>query len=208
MVSKILVMYIMVAVISFSGSVLYFQQQNESENNFQVSEGDFDSIEWNNEVTRILPRGEELEGKWTLFWSDSTEKFVHGESPIMIKKVIAENEILSTSYIYAHKDQGKYQILIWKGELVSDWNPKETVERVLSQTDAKIEKILEDNNLDSNCVAGYYNFYGGESEIKNDLLFSECAKDDYRIRINSLGKYNQETINTLIFLSNSAVGKI
>lgn len=208
MVSKILVMYIMVAVISFSGSVAYFQQQNESENNFQIIEEDFDSIEWNNEVTRILPRGEELEGKWTLFWSDSTEEFVPGESPIMIKKVIAENEILSTSYSYAHTDHGKYQILIWKGELVSDWNPKETVERILSQTDAKTEKILEDNNLNSNCVAGYYDFYGDESETKNDLLFSECAKDDYRVRINSLGKYNQEAINTLIFLSNSAVGKI
>lgn len=208
MVSKILVMYIMVAVISFSGSVLYFQQQIESENNFQVNEGNFDSMEWNNEVTRILPRGEELEGKWTLFWSDSTEEFVHGESPIMIKKVIGENEILSTSYNYAHTDYGKYQILIWKSDLMSDWVPKEAVENVFSQTDAKIEKIIDDEKLNTNCVVGYYDYYGDEMETKNDLLFSECANKDYRVRINFLGKYNQEAIDTLIFLSNSAVGKI
>ncbi len=75
----------------------------------------FENIKWNNEVTRILPRGEELEEKWTFFWSDSTKEFVHGESPITIRKTIAGNEILSTSYNYVHTDHGKYQILIWKG---------------------------------------------------------------------------------------------
>ena len=208
MVSKILAIYIMMAVITFSASVVFFQQQNESENKFKVNKEIFKNVEWNNEVTRILPRGEELEEKWTFFWSDSTKEFVHGESPIMIRKTIAGNEILSTSYNYAHTDHGKYQILIWKGELVSDWNPKETIERIFFQTDAKIEQFVDDENLDSNCVIGYYDFYGDEMEIKNDLLFSECAKNDYRIRINSLGKYNQETIDTLIFLSNSAIGKI
>jgi len=51
----------------------------------------FENIKWNNEVTRILPRGEELEEKWTFFWSDSTKEFVHGESPITIRKTIAGN---------------------------------------------------------------------------------------------------------------------
>ena len=54
----------------------------------------------------------------------------------------------------------------------------------------------------------YYYYYGKEMQVKNDLLFSECGKEDYRIRINFLGKYDQGAIDTLIFLSNSAVEKI
>ena len=208
MASKILIMYIIVAVVSFSASVAYFQQENKIENKFQINETDFDSAEWNNEVTRILPRGEELEEKWTLYWSDASEEFVHGEDPVTIQNTIEGSEIFVTSYNYAHSEHGKYQILIWKGELVSDWDPKKAVEKILVQTDAKIEKIIEDGNLNSNCVIGYYDLYGDEQKIKNDLLLSECAKNDYRIRINSLGKYNQEVIDTLIVLSNSVVAKI
>jgi len=60
-----------------------------------------------------------------------------------------------------------------------------------------------------NCVVGYYDIYGDEKEIKNELLFSECAKKDYRIRVNLVeGEYNQDAINKLVFLSNLAVGKI
>ena len=208
MLSKIFVMCIMIAVISFSASVAYFQQQSESKYNFQIDEGNFDSIEWNNAVTKILPRGEELEGKWVLFWSDSSKEFVHGELPITIKKSIGEDEIVSTSYNYAHTDHGKYQILIWKSELVSNLIPKDKVEDILSQTDAKIKKIIDDENLNLDCVIGYYDHYGDEIEVKNDLLFSECGKKDYRIRINFIGKYNQEAIDTLIFLSNSVTSKI
>lgn len=208
MVSKILVMYILIAVISFSLSAVYFQQQNESKNNFQINGGNFGSMEWNNEVTKILPRGGELEEDWILFWSDSSEEFVQGEFPITLRKTIEGNEIVSTSYNYAHTDHGKYQILIWKSELLSNWIPKDKVENILTQTDAKIKKIIDDENLNLDCVIGYYDHYGDEMEIKNDLLFSECGKNDYRVRINFIGKYNQEAIDTLIFLSNSAVGKI
>ena len=140
MVSKIIVIYIMIAVISFSVSVVSHQQQNELEKKILVSEESFDNIEWNNEVTRILPRGEDLEGEWALFWSDATKEFVHGDPPIVNRKTIMENEILSTSYSYAHIDHGKYQILIWRSDLVSNWIPKDVVENILSQTDAKREK--------------------------------------------------------------------
>jgi len=208
MVSKILVMYIIIAVISFSVSVVYFQQQNQIKNDSQIAEVDFDSIEWNNEVTRILPRGGELDESWVLLWSESSEEFVHGEPPIITRKTIAENEILTTSYNYAHTDHGKYQILIWKSELVSNWIPKEAVENIFAQTDAKIEKIIDGKNLSLDCVMGYYDYYGEEMQVKNDLLFSECGKEDYRIRINFLGKYDQGAIDTVIFLSNSAVEKI
>lgn len=208
MVSKILVMYIMIAVIAFSVSVVYFQQQNQIKNDSQMAEVDFDSIEWNNEVTRILPRGVELEKKWVLFWSESSEEFVQGEPPTITRKIIEGNETLTTSYNYAHTDHGKYQILIWKSELVSNWIPKDAVENIFSQTDAKIEKIIDGKNLNLDCVIGYYDYYGEEMQVKNDLLFSECGKEDYRIRINFLGKYDQGAIDTLIFLSNSAVGKI
>jgi hypothetical protein len=208
MVSKILVMYIMIAVISFSVSVVYFQQQNQIKNDSQIAEVDFDSIEWNNEVTRILPRGGELGEKWVLFWSESSEEFVQGEPPTITRKIIDENEILTTSYNYAHTDYGKYQILIWKSELVSNLIPKDTVENILSQRDAKIKKIIDDKNLNSDCTIGYYDYYAEGMQVKNDLLFSECGKDDYRITINFIGKYDQSAIDTLIFLSNSAVGKI
>ena len=207
--SKILGGVIVIAVIIVSSSILFSQQKVESENKFQVYTEKFDDFEWNNEVTRILPREGELGGEWTLMWSDATEEFVQTQSPIIIRKTIAGNEILSTSYSYSHKVHGTYQILIWKGELVSNWNPKEAVENIFLQTDAKIEKILDDVNLNSNCVAAYYDFYGDEFEIKNDLLFSECAKNDFRIRVNLIeGEYNQDAINKLIFFTNLTIEKI
>jgi len=83
------------------------------------------------------------------------------------------------------------------------------VENIFLQTDAKTEKILEGLDLIPNCIVAYYDYYGKNNEIKNDLLFSECAKNDFRIRVNLVeGEYNQESINTVVFLSNMAVGKI
>ena len=63
--------------------------------------------------------------------------------------------------------------------------------------------------MNSNCVVGYYDYYGEDNEIKNDLLFSECAKEDYRIRINLVeGEYNQKSIDNMVFFSNLVLGKI
>ena len=102
-----------------------------------------------------------------------------------------------------------YQILIWKGALVSNWIPKEAIENIFLQTDAKTEKIIEGLDLIPNCMVGYYDYYGDENEIKNDLLFSECAKEDFRIRVNLIeGEYNQESVEKMVFLSNMVVGKI
>jgi hypothetical protein len=51
--------------------------------------------------------------------------------------------------------------------------------------------------------------YGDKKEIKNELLFSECTKKDYRIRVNLVeGEYNQDVIKELVFLNNLVVGKI
>jgi hypothetical protein len=207
MIPRIIVASIVVALIVISVSIVFSQQQFESENKFQVYKEEFKDVEWNNEITKILPR-EELEREWTLLWSDGTEEFVQGQYPIMIRKTIVGNEILFTSYNYAHIEH-TYQILIWKGELVSEWIPKEAIENIFSQTNAKINQNIEGLDLIPNCVVGYYDIYGDEKEIKNELLFSECAKKDYRIRVNLVeGEYNQDAINKLVFLSNLAVGKI
>ena len=208
MVAKIIIVGIIISIIIISSSVLILQEQLKSENRFQVYREEFKDVEWNNEVTRILPR-EELGKEWTLLWSDGSEEFVEGQYPIMVKKTIAENEIVSTSYNYAHIENGTYQILIWKSELISDWNPRETVEGIFMQMDAKIEKIFVGLDLIPNCVVAYYDFYGDEKEITNELLFSECAKNDFRIRVHLVeGEYNQETIGNIVYLSNSVVGKI
>ncbi len=207
MIPRIIVASIVVALIVISVSIVFSQQQFESENKFQVYKEEFKDVEWNNKITKILPR-EELEIEWTLLWSDGAEEFVQGQYPIMIRKTIAGNEILLTSYNYAHIEH-TYQILIWKGELVSDWIPKEAIENIFSQTNAKIKQKIEGLDLIPNCVVAYYDVYGDEKEIKNELLFSECAKKDYRIRVNLVeGEYNQEAINELVFLSNLVVGKI
>jgi len=207
MVSKILSMYIIIAIITFSVSVLYFQQQ-ESETKIELYKEKFGDIEWNNEVTKILPREGKLEEGWTFLWSDGAEEYIEGQTPITITRTIQGSEISSTSYSYSKKSLGTYQILIWKGDLVADWNPKESIENIFLHTDAKIEQIL-DVDVNENCVVAYYDFYGDEQEIKNDSLFAECAKKDYKIRINfGRGNYNQESIDMLVYLSNQTVGKI
>jgi len=206
---KIIGLSLFIATIIVLGSIVFSQQQIESQNKFQVKTEKFNTIEWNNEATRILPKQGELGSKWVLLWSDGTEKFLQSESPIIVKKTIAGNEIISTSYTYSHENYGMYQILIWKGELISEWNPKNTVENILLQIDAKTEKILDGLDLIPNCIVAYYDYYGEDNEIKNDLLFSECAKEDFRIRVNLIeGEYNQKSIDTIVFLSNNVVGKI
>ena len=209
MISKIIVSSIIVSVIIVSASSLFTIQEIESVKKFQIYEERVKSIDWNNDVAKILPNARELGVEWTLMWSDGAKEFVKGETPIIIRKTIDGNEILSTSYIYSHTEYGTYQILIWKGELLSNWVPREAVENIFSQTDAKIEKTIEGLDLIQYCVVAYYDYYGDEMEIKNDLLFSECAKKDYRIRVNLIeGEFNQKSIDALVLLSNYAVGKI
>jgi len=200
---------IVIAFVVILGSVIFSEQENESVKNYRVQEEKINNIEWNNEITRILPKITDLDEKWILMWSDSSEEFIHGEPPVMIKKTVAGNEVLSTSYMYSYKNNETYQILIWKGKLVSNWIPKEVVENIFLQTDAKTEKIITGLNLIPKCVVAYYDYYGEENKMKNDLLFSECAKDDFRIRINLVeGEYNQESIEKVVFLSNLVTGKI
>ena len=206
---KIIGISIIIALIFISGATIFSYQQTESINDFQVYKEKIYDEEWEKEITQILPREIDLGKEWTLMWSESTENFIQGENPIIFKKTITDNEILSTSYNYSYKDHETYQILIWKGELVSDWIPKETVENIFLQTDAKTEKVLNGLDLIPNCTVAYYDYYGEENEIKNDLLFSECAKNDFRVRINLVeGEYNQENIEKLVFLSNLIIGKI
>ena len=207
--SKILAISIIIGSIIVISSIIVAQEQTQTERKIQVFEEKINEEDWNNEVTRILPRKGELSKEWVLIWSDSTEKFVQSESPIVVRKTIAGNEVISTSYSYSHNEYGTYLILIWKGELVSNWIPKEAVESIFLQTDAKTERILEGLDLIPNCVVGYYDMYGEEKEIKNDLLFSECAKKDFRIRINLVdGEYNQESIEKIVYFSNLVTGKI
>jgi len=209
MISKIIVSSIIVSVIIVSAASLFTIQEIESVKKFQIYEERVKSIDWNNDAAKILPNARELGEEWTLMWSDGAKEVVKGEAPIIIRKTIDGNEILSTSYIYAHAEYGTYQILIWKGELLSNWVPREAVENIFSQTDAKIEKTIEGLDLIQYCVVAYYDYYGDEMEIKNDLLFSECAKKDYRIRVNLVeGEFNQKSIDALVLLSNYAVGKI
>jgi len=206
---KITGISIVISLIIISGITMYSYQQSELGNDFQIHKEKIKDTEWNEEITLILPREEDLGEDWILMWSDSTEDFIQGENPIIFKKIITDNEILSTSYNYSYKDNETYLILVWKGELVSEWIPKDAVENIFLQTDAKIEKILNKSNLVPNCTIAYYDYYGEENEIKNDLLFSECAKKDFRIRINLVeGEYNKENIEKMIVLSNLIINKI
>ncbi|QLH02722.1 hypothetical protein C5F47_03705 [Nitrosopumilus cobalaminigenes] len=192
-----------------SGAVVISDQQADSENKIQVYKEKIYDSEWNEEITKILPRGGELGKDWNLLWSDSSKEFIKGENPVIIKKTVAGNEILSTSYTYSYKNNETYQIFIWKGELVSNWISKDAVNNIFLQIDAKTEKIIDGLDLIPNCVVGYYDYYGEENEIENDLLFSECAKKDVRIRVNLIeGHYSQESIEKIVFLSNLATGKI
>jgi hypothetical protein len=206
---KITGISIIISLIIIFGATLFSYQQFESENNFQVYNEKIYGTEWNEKITQILPREGDLGKEWELMWSDSTEQFVAGENPIIYKKTITDNEIYSTSYNYSYKDFETYQILIWKGELVSNWIPKEAVENIFLQIDAKTEKTLNGLDLIPYCTIAYYDYYGEDNEIKNDLLFSECAKKDFRVRINLIeGEYNQENIEKMVFLSNLIIGKI
>jgi len=206
---KITGISIVISLIIISGITMYSYQQSELGNDFQIHKEKIKGTEWNEEITLILPREEDLGEDWILMWSDSTEDFIQGENPIIFKKIITDNEILSTSYNYSYKDNETYLILVWKGELISEWIPKDAVENIFLQTDAKIEKILNKSNLVPNCTIAYYDYYGEENEIKNDLLFSECAKKDFRIRINLVeGEYNKENIEKMIVLSNLIINKI
>lgn len=208
MSSKIIYASIIIATIIIVGATVLSYQQVQSEK-FQVNKEKIYDSAWDEEITKILPREESLGKEWILKWSDSTEKFIQGENPIITRKTIAGNQILSTSYIYSHGDYETYQIFIWKGELVSNWIPKEAVENIFLQTNAKTERILEGLDLIPNCIVGYYDYYGDESEIKNELLFSECAKKDFRVRVNLVeGEYNQESIEKIVFLSNLVIGRI
>ncbi len=208
MSSKIIYASIIIATIIIAGATILSYQQVQSEK-FQVNKEKIYDSAWDEEITKILPREESLGKEWILKWSDSTEKFIQGENPIITRKTIAGNQILSTSYTYSHEDYGTYQIFIWKGELVSNWIPKEAVENIFLQTNAKTERILEGLDLIPNCIVGYYDYYGDESEIKNELLFSECAKKDFRVRVNLVeGEYNQESIEKIVFLSNLVIGRI
>jgi len=200
---------IIISLIIIFGATLFSYQQFELENDFQVYNEKIYGTEWNEEITQILPREADLGKEWTLMWSDSTEQFIIGENPIIYKKTITDNEIFSTSYNYSYKDSETYQILIWKGELVSNLIPKEVVENVFLQIDAKTEKTLNGLDLIPYCTIAYYDYYGEDNEIKNDLLFSECAKNDFRVRINLIeGEYNKENIERMVFLSNLIIGKI
>ncbi len=83
------------------------------------------------------------------------------------------------------------------------------VKNIFSQTDAVIEIIIDGADLILNCVVAYYDYNEDEMKIKNDLLFSECAKKDYRIRVNLVeGEFNLKSIDALVLLSNYAVEKI
>lgn len=205
---KIIGVSIVIAIIIVSGSVL-FSLQAESNNKFQVNEERFDNIAWNNEITEKLPTQMELGKDWKLLWSDATETFIVGENPIIFKKTIAGNEILSTSYSYSYEGFGTYQIFIWKGEMVSNWIPRNAIDNIFLQTDAKTEKILEGLDLIPNCLVAYYDYYGEESEIENNLLFAECAKKDFRVRVDLVeGEFNENAVEKIVFLSNLVVGKI
>jgi len=200
---------IIFGVVIVSGVIVFSYQQVESENDFKVYKERIYDSEWNEEITKILPKEKELGKEWDLLWSDSSKEFIQGENPIIIKKTVAGNEILSTSYTYAYNENETYLILIWKGELVSNWIPKEAIENIFLQIDAKTEKTITGLDLIPNCVVGYYDYYEEGNEIKNDLLFSECAKNDYRVRVNLIeGEYNQESIEKIVFLSNLVTGKI
>lgn len=205
---KIIAVNIIIAIGIVSGSVL-FSLQIESNNKFQVNEEKFDNAAWNTEITGKLPTQMQLGKDWKLLWSDATETFIVGENPIIVRKTIADKEILSTSYRYSYEDFGTYQIFIWKGEMFSNWIPRDAIENIFLQTDAKTEKIFEGLDLIPNCMVAYYDYYGEENEIENNLLFSECAKEDYRIRVDLVeGEFDENAVEKIVFLSNLVVGKI
>lgn len=202
---KVIILGVSIVAVSF-----FISSQQNTEDNF-ISEKnivDFSSQEWNNSVTKILPRQSQIGDEWIPLWSDSSKTFKQGEDPITTIKEIGKNEIVSTSYNYQNSQIGIIQILVWKGEVVSEWDHENAVDMVLQQVDGIVEKILNPSNLSEFCTMGYYNMYGEEND-KFDLLFTECAKDSYRIRINlAEGKYSDESIKSMTMFSNQVIEKI
>ena len=125
------------------------------------------------------------------------------------KKSNKKTKLTRNSWFLSRTWDESYQILIWKGEMVSNWIPKEAIETIFHQTDAKTEKIFDGLDLIPNCLVAYYDYYGEEKEFKNNLLFSECAKEDFRVRVNLVeGEFNENAIEKIVFLSNSVISKI
>ena len=203
---KIVIAGIIIVAISFFISSI---QNSESDVVVEKIMVDFDSSEWNNEVTKILPKQSQAGKEWMPLWSDGSNMFVQGEMPITNTKKIGNSEITSTSYNYQNHEIGTIQIFVWKGEWVSEWDHENAVNTVLQQVDGVVEKMLKPDNLSAFCTMGYYDLYGKEDSKKNDLLFSECSKDNYRIRINlSEGKYSEKSIESVIMFSNQVVEQI
>ena len=186
------------------------QQNSNADIQIENVSADYNSKEWNNQVTKILPKQDQIGDKWIPLWSDSSQEFKQGEKPITNTKTIAKNEITSTSYSYKNPDVGVIQVLVWNGEWVSEWDHKRAVDTVLEQVDAQIEKTVENSKLSADCTMGYYDLYGEkENSNKFDLLFSECSKDNYRIRVNLVeGEFSEDGIEAIILFSNKAIEQI
>lgn len=195
-------------IISASLLIIISQQNDQIKTPIQKNNVDFNSIKWNNHITKILPKQEQIGNEWIPLWSDSSKEYKRGETPITTTKMIGNNEITSTSYNYQNSEIGTIQILVWHGELFAEWDHKYAVENIFNQVNGNVEEIIDNPNLSKNCTVGYYELYK-TSESSNDLLFSECAKDNYRIRINLVeGEYSKKTIETVIFFSNLIMEQI
>ncbi len=80
MIPTILATSIVAATIIVTGSI-FMSQQMEADNDFQILKEEFTGMDWNNEITRILPTDNDLEKDWTLLWSDGTKEYVEGQTP-------------------------------------------------------------------------------------------------------------------------------
>lgn len=60
--------------------------------------------------------------------------------------------------------------------------------------------------LDTIQVVAHYDYYGEYSDIENNLLFAECAKEDFRVELVE-EEFKENTVEKIVFLSN-LVGKI
>lgn len=171
---------------------------------------DYGNEAWNNQVTKILPKQNQIGKQWIPLWSDSSKEFIQGEDPVTNTRTIAKNEITSTSYSYKNPDIGVIQVLVWNGEWVSEWDHNLAVDAVLQQVDAQIEKKIENPRLSKNCTMGYYDLYGEkENSNKFDLLFSECSKNNFRIRVNlAEGEFSDDGIESVISFSNQVIEQI
>lgn len=202
---KIIIVGIAIIVISL---IISLQQNIELKIPVQKKNVNFSSEEWNNHVTKILPRQGQIRDGWIPLWSDSSKEYKQGENPITATKTITKNEITSTSYNYQNPEIGIIQVLVWNGELFSEWDHRYAVENVLNQVNGDIEKTIDSSKLSRFCTVGYYELYqNNKSNI--DLLFSECAKDNYRIRINlSEGEFNEDALDAMVLFSNLVIDQI